>query len=1157
MNNAFRMFYPNLYSVSIYTILAGMLIFMSCSSENGSSEPESDGYGQAVSDFYMSLGASQTDESRFAFNKMNDVAMAFPEEAAAWANLAVYAMRQGNFELAIDRIETATELEPQNTEILFLAGLVESRRGNSSEAIDYMKRGLNENPDHLKLMFALIQELERQNDTENADEIVELLSNLNNRVSENQLVLFERARFSVKIEDFENAQNYIEKLYQTSESWTTEQQQQFDTVFELITQKDMTGVSLELSFLRSTIEPTPRFQTDALEVRFPPTDVGFLITEFLHLPIPEVVAAEPDFELTLTHTNFNFSDTTASWLKGVTLLEDLPPFPVYISDGNVIIDSNTKLAFPGDTDDQLSIKSVTEIDYNYDFINDLAFAGSQGFRLHRLNEDQSFTDVTTDLQIQSETINGSYNGVWAFDMEMDGDLDLFLARTSGEPIVLRNNGDGTFSEQSIFSSSNTTHNFLWVDLTSDGVPEAALLSGSGAVSVYENMRAGNFSQPIQLIENVTAMNVGDTNADGRFDIVALNKNGEVYRHYYSINSGEWVSHLLFETNRIDLETGQTNLFIADMDNNGSLDILISGNERTELWLSDANHEYSKHEFSMDNVLITDVFDVEGNERLDLLGISTEGEPFYLENEGTKNYFARSIRARASGTDGDQRINSFGIGGEMEIRSGLLYQKQLISSPIVHFGLGEYEEAQMLRIIWPNGSVQAEFAELGIGATIFNEQILKGSCPWLFTNDGEDIHFITDALWRSPLGLRINAQETAGVIQTFDRVKIPEDKLKPIDGLYDIRITAELWETHFFDYVNVVAVDYPEDTEIFVDERFVFPAPDLSTQVVNTPVSVAKVIDQNGNNLTETVSEMDQNYIQPFQKTAYQGLAEEHYIEIELSDANETSADMLILSGWLHPTDSSINLALSQGVIDPPQGLRVDISDGENGWINLHENYGFPAGKLKTILLDLEGVFSHAKDRKVRLTTTSEIYWDGIFQAGKRDGSEITETRLTPTIQELRYRGFSDWYKQDDVSPILPDYSEIAGTNQMWRDLEGYHTRFGDISELVTDIDDRYVIMNAGDELLFKFQALSEPKEGYKRSFIFESDGWVKDGDYNTEASATVLPLPFHGQSDYEYKARGTLSDDPIYQKYAEDWVHYHTRYVTSHPFRTTFLFDEK
>src|SRR5690606_22760124 len=109
------------------------------------------------------------------------------------------------------------------------------------------------------------------------------------------------------------------------------------------------------------------------------------------------------------------------------------------------------------------------------------------------------------------------------------------------------------------------------------------------------------------------------------------------------------------------------------------------------------------------------------------------------------------------------------------------------------------------------------------------QRLKGSCPWVFTFDGEGMRFVTDFIWRSPLGLSINAQETAGVMTTEDWVKIGGDELVPRDGYYDIRITAELWESHFFDHVSLLVVDHPADQEVFVDERFAFPPPPLAVQ----------------------------------------------------------------------------------------------------------------------------------------------------------------------------------------------------------------------------------------------------------------------------------------------------------------------------------------
>ena len=54
----------------------------------------------------------------------------------------------------------------------------------------------------------------------------------------------------------------------------------------------------------------------------------------------------------------------------------------------------------------------------------------------------------------------------------------------------------------------------------------------------------------------------------------------------------------------------------------------------------------------------------------------------------------------------------------------------------------------------------------------------------------------------------------------------------LDGVVSIspgnslRITAELWETHFFVLVSLMAVDHPAGTEVFVDERFAVPAPPL-------------------------------------------------------------------------------------------------------------------------------------------------------------------------------------------------------------------------------------------------------------------------------------------------------------------------------------------
>jgi hypothetical protein len=99
------------------------------------------------------------------------------------------------------------------------------------------------------------------------------------------------------------------------------------------------------------------------------------------------------------------------------------------------------------------------------------------------------------------------------------------------------------------------------------------------------------------------------------------------------------------------------------------------------------------------------------------------------------------------------------------------------------------------------------------------------------------------------------------------------------------------------------------------------------------------------------------------------------------------------------------------------------------------------------------------------------------------------------------------------------------------------------------VDDRYVIMNAGDELRVRFPEAPAPAAGLVRDFVLVGDGWVKDGDYNTTFSRTVLPLPTHASGRYETAPRA-LEDDPVYRAHPGDWAEYHTRYVSPDRART-------
>ncbi len=360
-------------------------------------------------------------------------------------------------------------------------------------------------------------------------------------------------------------------------------------------------------------------------------------------------------------------------------------------------------------------------------MNDLAFAGPSGFKLYKQQEDSTFTDVTPSMNLSPSIIQDSYYGSWAYDLDLDGDLDLLLSSSDGDSKVLRNNGDGTFDVLSYFNDIQHIRDFLWADFDRDGDPDAVILTADGQVQYYRNERSGEFLLSDSfVIPEARAIDFGDLDSDGVFEIISWHSD-QLRSTAYSDSTGTWNSKTLVNLeNSTDSVGSFPQLFVADLDNNGALDLMISDQNNTRYWLSDETITLTNNTHEIPSY-VYGLSDMNQDTRLDLFGLTEQNQRSLKINSGSQDYKARILSPRASTSAGDQRINSFGIGGEIESRSGLQYLRQPIDKPWIHIGLGTYEEAEMVRIIWPNGSTQAEFAELGYDTQIMNEQILKGSC----------------------------------------------------------------------------------------------------------------------------------------------------------------------------------------------------------------------------------------------------------------------------------------------------------------------------------------------------------------------------------------------------------------------------------------------
>ena len=1128
-------------------------------------------YNEAVKVFYVGLAALQVGDDIRADSKLSQLTQLVPDEPSGWGNWGVLALRQRNFDATAERLNRARSLAPGNDQILYLIGLMESARGRSQEAIDALEKSVKLNPRNLIALYRLAEEKERLSTENSLADVQALLNEILAADPRNLAVLVELGRIAAKRGDTQTLRTAVSSISEQSSGWPDDVKQQLSAVQTVVNGTDPAATAVRLTFLRNVLVRVPVYRQNLSLIKPPPGEEASPFTRLLRMESPTFTPAAPDTQMSFSEEPVSSSSSDKwSWIGAVSLSGEGSPVLALANTHELRIGGKSYPFPSGPSATPPTANAVASIDFNYDFKTDLVLAGAGGVRFLKQETPEKFSDVTVETKLPPDVLNASYTAAWPADIDADGDLDIVLGTAEGRPEVLRNNGDGSFSQSQLFSSISGLRDFAWADIDGDGDPDAAMIDAKGKLHVFTNERSGQFNerQTPAALAPLKALTVADLNQDGVLDLIVVQNDGYIVRLSDRDEGNDWQIQQILRCEASPYGSQDWHLASVDLDNNGANDLLLTFSDNhlgknyygSFIWLCDGENKFTSlinknppsgtpPSAEIGPYYGFSVSDINGDGRLDLLGLDSGGKAVQAINHGTKNYHWQIIRPRAARAVGDQRINSFGIGGEMEIRAGTLVQKQLVTGPIVHFGLGEQTGADVVRIVWPNGAVRAEFETKGDQA-ILAEQRLKGSCPFLFAFNGKEMKFVKDAVpWSSAIGLRINTLGTARVEATEEWYKIRGDQLLPHDGYYDLRITAELWETYYYDQLGLMVVDHPAGTDVFVDERFVIPPAKLAITTVETPHKIAHAWDDNGQDVTDIVSTLDEKYLDTFGLGRYQGVTRDHYVELDLGDELPASEPVyLIAQGWMHPTDSSVNVAISQGNNQPARPLSLEVADGKGGWVVAKSNLGFPAGRKKISLIDLSGVFQPGAPHRIRLRTTLEIYWDSFEWAKAISNPQLKSVRLDPTVADLHFRGFSEITQADNSSPEIPNYNRLASSKQIWRDLIGYYTRFGDVRELLGRIDDRYVIMNAGDEMSFRFAEQPAPPSGFVRDYVIIGDGWIKDGDYNSTFSKTVLPLPYHAKQEY-ITPPTTLEDEWVYKKYPDDWQKYHTRYITPQVFR--------
>ncbi|MBI3698296.1 MAG: hypothetical protein HY238_26100, partial [Acidobacteria bacterium] len=456
------------------------------------------------------------------------------------------------------------------------------------------------------------------------------------------------------------------------------------------------------------------------------------------------------------------------------------------------------------------------------------------------------------------------------------------------------------------------------------------------------------------------------------------------------------------------------------------------------------------------------------------------------------------------------------GTRVEVKAGALYQKKLYQGAPLLFGLPGYAQADTVRITWPNGLIQNEPRQaVAAGYNYKEAQRLSGSCPMIFTWNGERFEFISDVLGVAPLGAGLGD----GGFFPLDHdeyVQIPGRALRPRNGSYEVRITEELREVSYLDQVQLIAVDHPAQIEIFTNDKFKSPPfPEFRL------FGVRRRIYPKARSSGEFARDLN-------------GRAEMHSLTLDFGDAPASS--VLFLHGWVDWADGSTFVAASESPATRLVAPYLQVKGRAGKWVTVIEDMGMPAGKPKTIAVDLTGKFL-TSSREVRIVTNMCVYWDDIFLAENAAEPETRLTRLGPESAHLRFRGFSAVRVDPQRrQPERFEYSEVRPVSN-WNPTPGFYTRYGDVRALLDTIDDQFVIMGSGDEVRLQFAAAGLPPlpAGWTRDFLLFVDGWAKDADANTAHGDSVEPLPFHAMRGYPYGPGEHYPEDAAHQQYRREF----------------------
>jgi hypothetical protein len=224
-------------------------------------------------------------------------------------------------------------------------------------------------------------------------------------------------------------------------------------------------------------------------------------------------------------------------------------------------------------------------------------------------------DGTSDPSWTASDIATSADGarsVFAADMDHDGDMDILSASQIDNTIAWYENdgaADPSWTASDIATSAASAYSVFAADMDNDGDMDVLSASyGDDTIAWYENTATFSFNPTWTTLSVNTDADgaedifVADIDGDGDLDIVAaLNQDNQVawYENDGDPSDGGWTHHIIKDyTDPCGSCGGIEDIFVADIDNDGDLDVIsANGGDDDVEWYANSGDgsSWTKHD----------------------------------------------------------------------------------------------------------------------------------------------------------------------------------------------------------------------------------------------------------------------------------------------------------------------------------------------------------------------------------------------------------------------------------------------------------------------------------------------------------------------------------------------------------------------------------